>query len=150
MKLYTFLRYVRFMFLHLQKLPMKSVGHRPLLVKCGGVRIENVQKVFIGEDCYFDTLAPELISIEEDVLITKGCSVMTHYFDPQTRTYSYGEVRFKNHCFIGWNVTVCKPVTIGVHSVVGAGSVVTKDIPDYEVWAGVPAKFIRRLNPKDE
>lgn len=116
----------------------------------GGVRIENVQKVFIGEDCYFDTLAPELISIEEDVLITKGCSVMTHYFDPQTRTYSYGKVRFKKHCFIGWNVTVCKPVTIGVHSVVGAGSVVTKDIPDYEVWAGVPAKFIRRLNPKDE
>lgn len=36
------------MFLHLQKLPMKSVGHRPLLVKWGGVRIENVQKVFIG------------------------------------------------------------------------------------------------------
>lgn len=36
MKLYTFLRYVRFMFLHLQKMPMKSVGHRPLLVKWGG------------------------------------------------------------------------------------------------------------------
>ena len=59
---------MRFLFLHLQKLPMKSVGHRPLLVKWGGVRIENVQKVFIGEDCYFDTLSPELISIEEDVL----------------------------------------------------------------------------------
>ena len=37
MKLYTFLRYVRFLFLHLQKLPMKSVGHRPLLVKCGAL-----------------------------------------------------------------------------------------------------------------
>ena len=36
-------------------------------------------------------------------------------------------------------------VTIGKNSVVGAGSVVTKDIPDYEVWAGVPAKKIKDL-----
>ena len=52
---------------------------------------------------------------------------------------------FKEHCFIGWNVTICKPVTIGRYSVVGAGSVVTKNIPDYEVWAGNPAKFIRKI-----
>lgn len=150
MKLYSFQRYLRFLFLYLQKLPMKSVYHRPLLIKWGGVDIKNVRKVFIGEDCYFDTLAPERIVIEDGVLITRGCSVMTHYFDPLTHDYSYGEVHFKHHCFIGWNVTICKPVTIGAYAVVGAGSVVTKDIPDYEVWAGAPAKFIRRLNSKDE
>lgn len=60
-------------------------------------------------------------------------------------TYGEQQVVFKEHCFIGWNVTICKPVIIGKHSVVGAGSVVTKDIPDYEVWAGNPAKFIRKI-----
>ena len=43
-------------------------------------------------------------------------------------------------------MTICKSVTIGVHSVVGAGSVVTKDIPDYEVWCGVPAKFVKKIS----
>lgn len=47
----------------------------------GGVRILNYKSVFIGEDCYFDTLAPECIIIENNVLITKGCSVLTHYYD---------------------------------------------------------------------
>lgn len=115
--------------------------------RSGGVRILNYKSVFIGEDCYFDTLAPECIIIENNVLITKGCSVLTHYYDFKQKKFTYGEqlVIFKEHCFIGWNVTICKPVTIGKYSVVGAGSVVTKDIPDYEVWAGNPAKFIRKI-----
>lgn len=146
-KLYPFKRFVRFLFLHLQKLPMKAQVQRPWLVKMGGVRILNYKSVFIGEDCYFDTLAPECIIIENNVLITKGCSVLTHYYDFKQKKFTYGEqlVIFKEHCFIGWNVTICKPVTIGKYSVVGAGSVVTKDIPDYEVWAGNPAKFIRKI-----
>lgn len=146
-KLYTLKRFVRFLFLHLQHLPMKSVGMRPCLVKLGGVKIINTKSVFIGENCYFDTLAPECIEIENNVLITRGCSVLTHYFDVDKREFHYGQdkVVFKEHCFIGWNVTICKPVTIGRYSVVGAGSVVTKDIPDYEVWAGNPARFIKKL-----
>ena len=40
---------------------------------------------------------------------------------------------------------ILKGVTIGENSVVGAGSVVTKDIPSGEVWAGNPAKFIRKI-----
>lgn len=39
---------------------------------------------------------------------------------------------------------VVKPVTIGERAIIGAGSVVTKDIPANEVWAGNPAKFIRK------
>ena len=48
--------------------------------------------------------------------------------------------------FIGAHSIVLKGVTIGKHSVIGAGSVVTKNIPDNEVWAGNPARFIRRLD----
>lgn len=47
-------------------------------------------------------------------------------------------------CWFGSGVRITKGVTIGDGSVVGAGSVVTGDIPSYEIWAGVPARFIKR------
>ena len=51
-----------------------------------------------------------------------------------------------SHVFIGVDTVICKPVTIGDGAVIGAGSVVTKNIPPYELWAGVPARFIKKLN----
>ena len=47
-------------------------------------------------------------------------------------------------CWFGSGCRVVKGVTIGDGSVIGAGSVVTKDVPSYEIWAGVPARFIKR------
>ena len=48
--------------------------------------------------------------------------------------------------FVGaWSI-VLKNVTIGEGAVVGAGSVVTRSIPPHEIWAGVPAKFVRKIN----
>ncbi|MEQ3118726.1 acyltransferase [Parabacteroides distasonis] len=41
---------------------------------------------------------------------------------------------------------ICKSVTIGKNAIVGASSVVTKDIPDNEVWAGNPVRFIKKRN----
>lgn len=55
-----------------------------------------------------------------------------------------------NDVFIGANSTILKGVTIGDRSVIGAGSVVTKSIPEDEVWAGVPAKFIKNLTNRSE
>ena len=46
--------------------------------------------------------------------------------------------------WIGANATVLKGVTIGKGAVVAAGAIVTKDIPAYEVWGGIPAKFIKK------
>ena len=48
--------------------------------------------------------------------------------------------------FIGSHSTILKGVRVGVNSIVGAGSVVTKDIPDNEIWAGNPAVFIKINN----
>lgn len=48
--------------------------------------------------------------------------------------------------FVGANSIILKGVSIGARSIIGAGSVVTKDVPKDEVWAGNPAKFIRRIN----
>lgn len=60
-------------------------------------------------------------------------------------SWSRGKVRICHNAFIGANCVITKPVTIGHHSVVGAGSVVTKDIPPCEIWGGVPAKFIKKI-----
>lgn len=47
--------------------------------------------------------------------------------------------------FIGINTVICNSVTIERNVTIGAGSVVTKDIPDNEVWAGMPARFIKKI-----
>lgn len=56
----------------------------------------------------------------------------------------YGNVRFADYCWVGANVYVNPGITIGENSVVGANSVVTKDVPPFEIWGGVPAKLIRK------
>lgn len=55
-------------------------------------------------------------------------------------------ILIKNGAFIGAHSIILKGVTIGEHSIIGAGSVVTKNIPNNEIWAGNPAKFIRKID----
>jgi acetyltransferase-like isoleucine patch superfamily enzyme len=54
-----------------------------------------------------------------------------------------GKITIKDAAWIGFNCIILKGVTIGKGAVVGSGSVVTKDVPDYNVVAGNPATFIR-------
>lgn len=56
-----------------------------------------------------------------------------------------GKIRIREGTWIGTNVTILPGVIVGKCCLIGAGSVVTKDVPDYTVVAGVPAKEIRRL-----
>lgn len=58
-------------------------------------------------------------------------------------------VVIKKGAFIGAHSIILKGVTIGVESIVGAGSVVRTSIPDREVWAGNPARFIRKVSEED-
>lgn len=55
----------------------------------------------------------------------------------------YGKVKIGNDVFIGTNVLIADGVTIGNGAIVGAGAVVVRSIPDYAVFGGVPARFIR-------
>ncbi len=57
--------------------------------------------------------------------------------------------RIGNGVWIGANVVVLRGVTIGDRSIIAAGAIVTRDIPPYEIWGGVPAKKIKDL-PRDE
>lgn len=96
------------------------------------------------------------ISIGNNVKIGALCIITdtdAHSLDPQLRANittdsinaQTAPIFIEDNAFIGTSCIICKGVTIGRNAIVGAGSVVTRNIPDNEIWAGNPAKFIRRL-----
>lgn len=109
------------------------------------MKIADIKKISIGDGTILDTLNPEGIQLDKWVTITMKCVILTHYYDTSKRgrIWKYGNVYLKEGAFLGAGVLVCSPVTIGKWSIVGAGSVVTKDIPDFEIWAGNPARFLK-------
>lgn len=96
----------------------------------------------------------ELILIEDDVLIGGGCCIWDtdfHSLDKNKRGTPLDEgktlpIIIKKKAFIGAKAIILKSVVIGENSIVAAGSVVTKSIPDNQIWGGNPAKFIRNIN----
>lgn len=100
--------------------------------------ILDVAKVIIGNNCM---LAPNV------AIYTAG-----HPVHPDTRNtlYEYGiEVTIGDNVWIGGNSVICPGVHIGSNCVIGAGSVVTKDIPDWSIAAGNPCKVIRKITEED-
>ena len=100
--------------------------------------ILDVGKVRIGDNCQ---LAPNV------AIYTAG-----HPLHPDSRNsaYEYGiDVTIGDNCWIGGNVVICPGVHIGDNVVIGAGSVVTKDIPDWSVAAGNPCRVIRKITDED-
>lgn len=93
------------------------------------------------------------VRVDEYVNIGAGCVIMdtdAHALNAAERITDNDKntvsipVHIKSGAFIGTRSIILKGVTIGEGSVVGAGSVVTKSIPPGEIWAGNPAKFIRK------
>ncbi len=122
---------------------MPSKKYRPLMIKWGGVKVMDYKSTSIGRNVTFDTMYPQDIIIEKGVRIAFGSSFLTHFKQLKGK-HTRGKVIIKRNAFIGCNTIVCKPVTIGENAIIGAGYVVTKNIPSNEVWAGNPAKFIKR------
>ena len=141
-EIYSPIRLWRKIWLGLANLPMMP-QHRAKILKYGGVNIKG--RVLIYSGVLIDTVAPNKIFIGNNVAIAAGVKILTHYLDPSQkgRIFCIGEVHIEDDVFIGVNVIICNSVTIGKGAIVGAGSVVTKDIPPYQVWAGNPAKFIK-------
>lgn len=85
------------------------------------------------------------VMFAEDVLITTGAHTYESKDIPirSQKTISK-DVHIKRGCWIGTKVTILSGVTIGEGSIIGAGAVVTKDIPPYSIAAGVPAKVIKK------
>ena len=92
------------------------------------------------------------VTIGNNVNLAQGIVVtaLNHNFTDCTKRIdeqgiSTKEVTIGNDVWIGANATILPGVTIGRHCVVAAGSVVTKDVPDYTVVGGVPARVMKRL-----
>ena len=86
------------------------------------------------------------IEIEDNVFIGPNVTFTNDKY-PQSKTYPdcFQKILIKKGASIGASSTILGDVTIGEYSLVGAGSLVTKDIPDNELWMGAPAKFVRKL-----
>lgn len=93
-----------------------------------------------------------IIYIEDDVLLGPNVAIYSSTHDYKNTAiaiknqgYRVAETRLKTGCWIGINSVIMPGVTIGKNSVVAANSVVTKDVPDYTVVGGAPAKVIKHL-----
>ena len=113
---------------------------RVRLLRLGGVNVG--KNIFLGEGVIIDSIRPDLLTIGDNTLITARCMILTHFY--KNGNFYYGDVKIGSGCFVGMNTIIANSVTIGDNSVIGAGSIVTKDIPEGEVWAGNPAKFIKK------
>lgn len=86
------------------------------------------------------------ISVDHDTNISSHVKMITgsHDINDLDFTADFKPIKVGHHCWLGTGATILQGVTIGDGAVVAAGAVVTKNIPSYEVWGGVPAKFIKK------
>lgn len=111
-----------------------------------GRHIKLGKNVFINHACTFLDLGG--IIIEDDVQIGPKVNLITenHPLDPNDRkSLDLGKIVIRRNAWLGAACTILPGVTIGENSVVAAGAVVTKDVPDNTVVVGIPAKVVREI-----
>lgn len=122
--------------------------------KCG---VNTSGKFRVGYGVYFDAGNASSITIEDGVWIAAQSLILCHkrvigdYFygeDVNTKPYMIAPVVIKRGASVGMRSIVMPGVTIGEGAIIGAGSVVTKDIPPYCIAVGNPARPVKFLKPR--
>lgn len=122
------------------------------------IKFQKNRGVKIGNNCHIspyvliDLLHPELITIEDNVTISSNSMIFAHV-NPTANEFlkkhgyprTIKPVLIKKGAVISVGCIVIAGVTIGENSIVGAGSVVTQDVPDYCVVVGNPARVIKKI-----
>ena len=109
----------------------------------------------IGDHCFFQSnvlpAEPFLVSLHDNVAISAGVRLITHsaahvVYNYQENTDEYicrhGKIEIHDNVYVGADVIINMGVTIGSNVIIAAGAIVTHDIPDNSVVAGVPARVI--------
>lgn len=107
----------------------------------------SIAKIVIGDRCGFSGVSivcDNNVTIGNDVLVGANSIIG----DRDDHSDLFGDkaspIHIGDNVWIGMNVVILKGVHIGNNSIIGAGSVLTKSVPCNEIWAGNPAKFIKR------
>jgi acetyltransferase-like isoleucine patch superfamily enzyme len=124
------------------------IGHRTMLKGYYKGKMTIGRGTWIGQNCFFHSAGN--ITIGEDVGIGPQVQILTstHRLDQVDKPLLQAELEFKHVVIekdsdIGMGTIILPGVTIGQGAQIGAGSVITQDVPPYAVAAGVPAKVLR-------
>lgn len=114
----------------------------------GEVYIGNHSRIGLGNVIIGPVFIGNNVILAQNIVI----SGLNHVYEDVTIPISKQPVKtariiIEDNCWIGANVVITAGVTVGKHSVVAGGAVVTKNIPPYSIAAGNPAKIIKQYNP---
>lgn len=111
--------------------------YRFCLVRVRGMNISSSARISLT--AFLDKTYPKGIYIDDETFVAREALILTHDY---CRSF-YHATKIGKRCFIGVRAVILPGITIGDEVVVGAGSVVTKDIPSNCVVAGNPARVIK-------
>lgn len=136
--------------------PLNYRKIRPILWRWMGAKVG--KDCFIGYEVWVDLTNTEFIEMEDHVHVANRCLLLCHQRD--LSDYHIGDdyaklgyhkrkIVLKKGCLIGMNSMVMPGVTIGEGAIVGAGSLVTKDIPAWTIATGRPARVVKQITPRE-
>ena len=130
---------------------------RPRLLRKMGCHVG--KGVFIGDYVRVDCGHADMITIEDSVSVASGARLLCHQRDfsdfcvgddYMKLGYTVKPIVLKKGCLVGMESMVMPGVTIGEGAIVGAGSLVTKDIPAWTIAAGRPARVLKQIPQREE
>lgn len=137
--------------------PIEPRKLRPFILRRMGCKVG--KGCFMGDYVRIDTSHPDMITIEDNVSIASGSRLLCHQRDfsdfcvgddYMKLGYVVKPIVLKKGCLVGMESFVMPGVTIGEGAIVGAGSLVTKDIPAWTIAAGRPAKVLKQIPKREE
>jgi acetyltransferase-like isoleucine patch superfamily enzyme len=130
------------------RLGFRKLGRTVRFLRVCFLRVMGVK---VGSNCFislgakFD-MTRGSITVGNGCVITHGCVLAAH--DPTVRKrypdrVGEGNIKLEDNVYVGVNSVILRNVTIGHHAIIGAGAVVTKDVPPYAIVVGNPQRIIR-------
>lgn len=136
--------------------PIEPRKLRPFILRRMGCKVG--KGCFIGDYVRVDTSHTDMITVEDNVSIASGSRLLCHQRDfsdfcvgddYMKLGYVVKPIVLKKGCLVGMESFVMPGVTIGEGAIVGAGSLVTKDIPAWTIAAGRPAKVLKQIPQRE-